>query len=403
MTARAGTNRRGRGNPDASGRRDKGVFRSFWMAGFEGSSHRRRDGVQLDLIATTRHDEHAEADYRLVARCGLRTVRDALRWHAIERSPGHWDWSSFLPMLRAAAKAGTQVIWDLCHYGLPHDIDIWSSAFPDRFAAFAAAAARIVREETDAVPFWCPVNEISYWAWAGGEHALMYPHARERGAALKRQLVRAALAGIAALREVDGRTRFVTAEPLINVVPPPWSPEEAEAAEAHRLAQFEVCDMIAGHSAPELGGTADCLDIVGLNFYYDNQWFRSGPTIGLGHPAYRPLRSLLREVHLRYRRSLLIAETGAEGESGPGWLRYVGGEVRAGRRAGVPVEGVCIYPVMDYPGWENLRHCRCGLIRAEDEWRVRLLDPDLHHQLLEEQALSVPNTGSLTQPGAGAS
>ena len=69
-------------------------------------------------------------------------------------------------MLRAATAAGVQVVWDLCHYGWPDDIDIWSPEFVDRFAAFAAAAARVVRDETDGVPFYSPVNEISYWAWA---------------------------------------------------------------------------------------------------------------------------------------------------------------------------------------------------------------------------------------------
>jgi hypothetical protein len=92
-------------------------------------------------------------------------------------------------------------------------------------------------------------------------------------------------------------------------------------------------------------------------------------------------------VSARYERPLLITETGAEGGNGAGWLRYVAGEVRAARRAGLPVEGICLYPVMDYPGWENLRHCRCGLIRTDGAWRTRRLDADLLDQLREEQAL----------------
>ena len=83
-----------------------GLFSSFLMGGFESSSHRRADGRQLDLIAATRHDERALDDYRMVAGAGLRTARDALRWHLIETAPGRYDWSSFLPMLRAARAAG---------------------------------------------------------------------------------------------------------------------------------------------------------------------------------------------------------------------------------------------------------------------------------------------------------
>jgi beta-glucosidase/6-phospho-beta-glucosidase/beta-galactosidase len=363
------------------------LFRSFFMGGFEGSSHRRGDGRQLDMIAMTRHDEHAAVDYRLLAASGITTVRDALRWHLIETSPGRYDWSSLLPMLQAARREGVQVIWDLCHYGVPHDLDTWSADFVTRFADFARAAMRVLGECTEGIPIVCPMNEISYWAWAGGDHGIMYPLAHGRGAELKRQLVRAAVAASAAMREVDPRVRFVQAEPLINVASGPGEPEGLEAAEAHRLSQFEVFDMIAGRLCPELGGREDLLDVVGLNFYYNNQWFRSGPTIPLGDLAYRPLRGMLVEVSARYARPMLITETGAEGDNGIGWLRYVSGEVRAARRFGLPVEGICLYPVMDYPGWDNLRHCHCGLIRAEAEWRTRRLNLELCDQLREEQAL----------------
>ena len=41
------------------------MFDSFFMAGFECSSHRRRDGVRLDLIKATSHDKHAFKVYAL--------------------------------------------------------------------------------------------------------------------------------------------------------------------------------------------------------------------------------------------------------------------------------------------------------------------------------------------------
>jgi beta-glucosidase/6-phospho-beta-glucosidase/beta-galactosidase len=363
------------------------LFQSFLMGGFEGSSHRRFDGRQLDLVAMTGHDEHVAADYQMLADCGITTVRDALRWHLIEHAPGRYRWNSLLPMLRAARQGGTQVIWDLCHYGLPHDIDIWSASFVDRFAAFAAAAAQVVAAESDTVPFYCPVNEISYWAWAGGDFGQMFPLETGRGPELKRQLARAAIAAITAVRSIDPRARFVQAEPLINVVGMAGNPLDVEAAEAHRQSQYEVFDMIAGRLAPELGGSEDHLDIIGLNFYFNNQWHREGPTIPFGDAAYRPLRWMLAEVAARYRRPMLLTETGVEGNNGAGWLHYVCGEVSAARRAGVQVEGICIYPIMDYPAWDNMRHCRCGLIRAEDDWHRRLLDDELKAQLQMEQRL----------------
>ena len=115
-------------------------FASFFQAGFECSSHRRRDGVRLDLIRATSHGRHVESDYRQCADLGMRTLRDGLRWHLIETSPGRYDWSSWLPPLEAAEKLGLQVIWDLFHYGSPDHVDQASPDFPERFADFAVAA-----------------------------------------------------------------------------------------------------------------------------------------------------------------------------------------------------------------------------------------------------------------------
>ncbi len=253
-----------------------------------------------------------------------------------------------------------------------------------------------MREESDTVPFYCPVNEISFWAWAGGDHARMHPNALGRGPELKRQLACAAIRAVEAVRDVAPDARFIQAEPLIHVAGHPDMPETAAGAEKHRVAQFEAFDMIAGRSAPELGGSEAHLDIVGVNFYPENQLVRGGATIPLGHWMYRPLRHLLIEVGARYGRPVLLSETGAEGSNGAGWLRYVGGEVRAARRAGVPVEGICLYPVMDYPGWQNDRPCRCGLIRSGGDWRERSVDEELLDQLAEEQMLGaiVGGTGA---------
>ena len=82
---------------------------------------------------------------------GMLTARDGFRWHLIEREPGIYDWSSFLPMLQAAHRQGVQVIWDLCHYGWPDFLDLFSPQFSDRFARFAEAAARVVHAESNEI------------------------------------------------------------------------------------------------------------------------------------------------------------------------------------------------------------------------------------------------------------
>jgi hypothetical protein len=337
------------------------LFASFLIGGFECSTHRHQHGRRLDLIAATGHDTNAESDYRMLAEHGIRTVRDGLRWHLIEEAPGHYDWSSFLPLLRAAHHTETQVIWDICHWGWPDDLDIWEPAFIDRFACFARAAAQVVRDETDVVPFYVPVNEISFWSWAGGSLAYINPLASGRGNELKAILVRAAIAAIEAVREVDSRARIVHAEPAIHVVPRSDHPQDIQAAQHYTLAQFEALDFLSGRSRPELGGRPDYVDIVGVNYYLHNQWVDADLPIAVDHPQYRPFSDLLRDIYERYRRPLFVAETGIEGDLRPAWLRIIGHEVVAAQNARIPVDGICLYPVLDYPGWNDDRHCHTGL------------------------------------------
>ena len=145
--------------------------------------------------------------------------------------------------------------------------------------------------------------------------------------------------------------------------------------------------MLSGRLWPALGGQPKYLDILGVNYYSDNQWFLGGGTIELGHPLYRPFRDILAEVHARYERPLFVAETGAESEARGPWLRYVAGEVHAAVEAGNPIEGICLYPIADYPGWDNGRHCEVGLLGLLDHQGRRAVYQPLADELRRQQAI----------------
>lgn len=359
-------------------------FQSFYMAGFECSSHRRRDGVRLDLIASTGHDQLVRDDYLSCAQHGLLTIRDGLRWHLIEREPGRYDWSSWLPMLEAAAERGVQVMWDLFHYGSPDHLDQGSPEFSASYARFAAEAVRLHRDVTGTSAIVCPLNEISFLTWAARNEVFPSIGPDEEGW-LKRHLVSAGIAGMRAMRTADPDCRFIWAEPLINVIP--RSPAEAGAAEAKRLSQYQTYDMLSGRIAPELGGSLEWLDAIGLNFYPDNQWYLDGSTIPLGHRDYRPLAGMLVETYERYERPLLITETGAEGSARPAWLHYVCDEVRQAVRQGVPVQGVCLYPIASFPGWDDEGHRQFGLFSAPRAGGKREVHEPMAAELNRQQEL----------------
>jgi hypothetical protein len=106
-------------------------------------------------------------------------------------------------------------IWDLCHYGYPDDADPFGSDFADRFAAYARAAAEYVRKRVEGPQFFTPINEITFFAFMGGEWAWTAPFgttdAQRRD--LRLALCRADIAAVKAIREADPEARMVPYRP----------------------------------------------------------------------------------------------------------------------------------------------------------------------------------------------
>jgi beta-glucosidase/6-phospho-beta-glucosidase/beta-galactosidase len=338
-------------------------FESFLMGGFECSSHRRRDGVRLDLIRATGHDKHAFRDYRQLKDLGFGTVRDGLRWHLIGKTPGKYDWSSWLPMLEAAEEAGLQVIWDLFHYGSPDCIDQAAEDFPERFTEFALAALEVQQSVSGRPPLICPLNEINFISWAVDEGYFPRVGPQRRGW-FKDQLVKTATTVSRAIKQQWPESTIVWAEPLIHIAPHDRRRETVRRARQNLQGMYEAYDWIMGLARPELGGDPSLVDVVGWNFYPHNQWYRKGPTIPMGHHEYRPLHDMLIEMADRYGKPLFLSETGAEGTGKPSWLHYVCNEVREAMSRGVDMRGICWYPITAYPGWDNSRHAETGLLSS---------------------------------------
>lgn len=337
------------------------TFASFFQAGFECSSHRRSDGVRLDLIRATGHDKHVLQDYRLCRRLGFQTLRDGLRWHLIEKSPGKYDWSSWLPALEAAEQAGVQVIWDLFHYGSPDCVDQAAPDFPDRFTNFALAAMEVQQSVSRHPPLVCPLNEINFLSWAVDDGYFPRVGPKQRGW-FKRQLITAAVTATRAIKERWPKATIVWAEPLIHIAPHDRRRRTKRAAEQNLQGMYEAYDWILGLAERDLGGDPSFVDVIGLNFYPHNQWYFQGPTIPMGHHEYRPLADMLVEISERYGKPIFLSETGAEGSAKPSWLHYVCSEVREALGRGADVRGICWYPITAYPGWDNSRHAETGLL-----------------------------------------
>lgn len=346
------------------------LFRSFILGGFECATGYNARGDWIDQIAATHHDQHADADYARLTQVGIFAAREAIRWPLVDRGGGRYDFSSVDPFVAAARRHRVEVIWDLFHYGYPPGLDLFGEEFPARFADYCAAAARYVRERTEGRCYFTPVNEPSFFAWAAGEVGRFAPHQTDRAFELKVALARAAIRGIDAIRRVVSDARIVNVDPLCHVAPPVDRPDLAEAVQRfNERAVWESFDIIAGRLMPELGGSRAHLDIVGLNYYWTNQWElgRDEQPLAEDDPRRVPLSDLIASVWARYGGDecvslggdecaslggeILLTETAHVDDTRPRWLAHIVAESEKALARGIPLRGICLYPILGMPEW----------------------------------------------------
>jgi len=338
------------------------LFRSFWSGGFEGADHVNSRGVPLLVNQANAHWQQLDDDYARLVKLGIRTVRESIGWRAFAL-----DEPASLARLthhaEVARRHGVQVIWTLHHYGLPPEVDPFTADFAARFAAYCEKIARCLKPLTEGPAIYQPINEISFFSWAVTATHLMHPHvpeARRDGFDLKCNLVRAALQGCDALWSIDPTARMVHTDPLIHITvadaAPPHLYEEARAISQH---QFQAWDMLRGDLEPGLGGAPRYLDIPAINYYHGNQW--EYPSNDRLHwhtkdARRRDLTDMLEEMSQRYQRPVFISETGHVGAGRVSWLDDIASAALSCEQRGVPLQGICLYPIVDRPDWEDLSH-----------------------------------------------
>jgi beta-glucosidase/6-phospho-beta-glucosidase/beta-galactosidase len=348
------------------------IFPTFFMAGFECSTFVWKDKERKDYVTATGHDRHLKNDFAAAMDLGIGVVREAIRWPKVDLGAGQYDWSSVKAVQEAATECKITPIWDLCHYGFPDGCDPFSEECLERFAAYCRAAAQFVTSSARGPYFFTPVNEITFFSAAASDLEWMYPFAKGREGELKRALVRMDIAGVKAIREVQPDARMVHVDPIVHAVPPPGRPDLADEAreEEHRKA-MEAWDMLAGRIAPELGGSPDILDIVGVNVYNYSQVQldadKKRETLGPRDPRRKPLSELLRFAWDRYHRPIIIGETSGYQDNRADWLRMTVEESLKAINDGVELHGVCLYPFVDVPDWWTQKWAKIGIYDVADK------------------------------------
>ena len=298
---------------------------------------------------------------------------------------------------QAARRHGLQIVWTIWHYGIPEDLEYFSPELPARFerfcTAFAQCIARLGSAEFPQV--FVPINEISFLAWAVCGTGLMstrVPRECHDANELKQRLVEAALRGTRAIREVIPDARFMHVDPLIHVIS---DGDGHVRASARTEGQFEALDMMCGRRDPQLGGSADCIDVIGLNYYHSNQWevdTNERLHWHLADTRRKPLPELLADVAARYGKPLAIAETSHFGDGRARWIEEIARDLNTCAARGLHLHGACLYPIIDRPDWEEpQRWHHSGLWDVDPHADMRRrLDPAYAHHLKRAQALLDP-------------
>ena len=370
---------------------------SFLMGGYECADHINRSGHRINLHQVTEHDLRARQDYADLAELGIRVAREGICWSAVETAPYQFDFTEVANRLRAARAAGVAVIWDLCHFGYPDGLFPTHPQFTPRFVALCRAFAQWHRAVADTTLYVVPINEISFLSWHSGDVRGTVPFATNSGWDMKWHLCRAAIQGIRVLREIDPVCRIITIEPLIRV----HGHGGSDFGHIARMNndQFQAMDIIGGRMCPELGGREEYLDLLGFNYYYNGQWTDGVvplPWPEVEEPRRRvPLHELLLGAYHRYRRPFFLSETGHFGDERPRWLTEVTTAVREVQAQTPDFFGVCIYPVVDRPDWDDLTsYSKCGLWDL-DEHNDRVPHLPTLAALRDMQHVLEPDTRSL--------
>lgn len=347
-----------------------------------------------DITETTGHHLRWKQDLKLLADAGVTRLRYPIRWHRVEAEQGTYDWSDTDRIMHHLRDQGFRPIIDLVHHtSYPRWLDdgFADPRFGSAYLRYAEAVARRypwIQEYTlFNEPFstlflsgheaiWPPyhrglsgfveqiLNVLPAVAEASRMYAQLLPGARHVWVDTCEHHTGSDPAG-QAYADMANKRRFLVIDTFLGRG---YEPAGPLAEELSKVGGERLLDIVPGR-----------IDVLGLDYYAHCQWnFGSGggstPTL---NPL--PLADQIREYWDRYQLPCIVAETNIRGSTADRatWFKYVLEQCEMAKSGGVPLEGLCWFPVIDSTDWDSL------LFRCEghiDPVGVYWLDQELQRQ-----------------------
>jgi beta-glucosidase len=344
-------------------------------------------------------------------RVGANAYRFSLEWSRLEPREGTWDeaaWAHYLDEVRRLRSGGVEPMVTLLHFTLPLWIadrgGLTAPEFPERFARFAAEAARRLGPQVD---LWCTINEPNVQVYIGYVDGAWPPGRKPPAEVVKATaaLLRAHALATAALRDLDRGAQVGVAQHVIVFDPASrWSLADWIAARTAREAfDWAFLDSIATgrmrFSAPgfpsldePFPGLKGSLDFVGINYYRRNlvRFTPGAPGLVLTTTGPGPLNDRGWEIHpegllrvlrmawARYRLPIHVTENGIPDAKGTKRAAFIRAHAHAMARAlaeGIPVRGYFFWSLLDNFEWTDGFAPRFGLYRVDYTTLERTLAP----------------------------
>lgn len=351
----------------------------LWLTGIEDTfitAAFGRTGRTLDEYALTGHYKEWRGDLERAAALGLRSMRYGIPWHRINPAPNVWDFAWADEVLDHLLSLGIQPILDLVHYGVPDWIeDAFLNPHYERYVE--EYALRVAERFRGRIRYFTPLNEPRVTAWYTGRLGWWPPfrHGWQGFVRVLLSICRGIVRTERALRAVDSNVIcvHVDAGDIYEAADPMLLRDVAHRQEVGFLAldlvsgRLDACHPLyewvhaLGASSRELDwflSNAIDPDVIGVNaspLMCRKVLTRNGGRLRTSMPyaSAAIFEQVLQLYHERYKKPLLVTETGSEGsvKRRLAWLEESVAAVTRLRQQGVPVLGYTWWPLYALVTW----------------------------------------------------